>query len=291
MSICNIAVLQEFAINKKGKLLSTEYVNAHEKLLWQCNHEHQWLANWNNIKSGQWCPYCAGRNYSREQLLTFCIDYAASKSGYCLSTVYISNNTRMLWKCKENHIWEARWSSIKVGKWCPTCAKQSKPDISECCDFAKNKNGICLEISYVNAHHRMLWECSEKHQWKASWDGIKRGNWCPECASFKTEHKCKELLEQKLGFELKKTRFYYDVISRHKFYEFDGYNEKHKIAFEYHGYQHYIYPNRFHKTKEIYEKAKQRDLDKLQYAKENNIKLIIISYIEEKHLESYINSI
>ena len=30
--------------------------------------------------------------------------------------------------------------------------------------------------------------------------------------------------------------------------ELDGYNKKLKLAFEYDGYQHYIYPNKFHKS-------------------------------------------
>jgi hypothetical protein len=138
----------------------------------------------------------------------------------------------------------------------------------------------------------MLWKCKEGHQWEAKWTDIKNNNsWCPECASFKTEYKCKELLEQTFGFEFKKTRFYYANNNKHKYFEFDGYNKENKIAFEYHGYQHYIFPNFFQKTLEIHENAKQRDMDKVIYAKENNIKLIIIPYTEEKNLESYIKEI
>jgi hypothetical protein len=37
--------------------------------------------------------------------------------------------------------------------------------------------------------------------------------------------------------------------------------------------------------------AKQRDLDKIEYARENNIKLLIIPYTEEKNLEDYITNL
>ena len=64
------------------------------------------------------------------------------------------------------------------------------------------------------------------------------------------------------------------------YYEFDGYNEEHKIAFEYHGYQHYVYPNFFHKTEKDFLSNQERDKAKEEYCKENNIKLIIIPYTD-----------
>ena len=60
--------------------------------------------------------------------------------------------------------------------------------------------------------------------------------------------------------------------------EWDGYNKESKIAFEYQGYQHYEYPNYYHKTKTVFLKAQERDKLKEQYAKDNNIKLIIIPF-------------
>lgn len=61
--------MQKLAKEKNGKCLSTKYINAQTKLLWQCGHGHSWCAKPNNIKSGQWCPQCADSNrekYCRE---------------------------------------------------------------------------------------------------------------------------------------------------------------------------------------------------------------------------------
>ena len=283
----NITELQEYAINKGGKLVSTEYINNITKMLWECSEGHQWKACWNSINSGSWCPECAGKAKPDISELQ---QFASSKQGKLISIKYINNNTKLLWECSEGHQWKARWNSILTGKkWCPYCAGKAKPNIIELQEYASSKQGKLISTKYINNKENIIWECSEGHQWEARWDSIKNaGHWCPECSSFKTEYKCKELLEQKLGFEFKKTRFYYDKNNKHKFFEFDGYNDKHKIAFEYHGYQHYIFPNFFQKTKEEHEKAVQRDLDKINYVKENNIKLIIIPYTEEKNLEDYI---
>ena len=200
----------------------------------------------------------------------------------------------MLWQCTAKHNFLMTWSDVTVGHWCPECARISKSsNIEECHNFAKiQHNGKCLESVYVNSYTNMLWECEKGHQWAACWHNIRsRNSWCPKCASFKTEYKCKELLEIKLGLEFIKTRFYYDINNKRKFYEFDGYNKEHKVAFEYHGEQHYIYPNYWHKTLKIYEKAIKRDSDKVKYAEENNIKLIIIPYTENDRLEEYVKEL
>ena len=45
--------------NRGGKCLSSEYVNARTKLIWECNIGHTWRAIPANIKKGHWCPICA----------------------------------------------------------------------------------------------------------------------------------------------------------------------------------------------------------------------------------------
>ena len=139
MKKCNLEVCQEFALNKDGKLISTEYINALTKMSWECKEKHQWEANWNSVRQGSWCPYCA-------------------------------------WKVK-------------------------KCNITELQKFARSRSGKLVSIKYINSKTKMLWECEEGHQWEAKWTDIKNNNsWCPECASFKTELRCKELLEAKFGF-------------------------------------------------------------------------------------------
>lgn len=48
----------ELARKRKGECLSTEYINAHTKLMWKCVHGHEWEAKPNNIHQGKWCPKC-----------------------------------------------------------------------------------------------------------------------------------------------------------------------------------------------------------------------------------------
>jgi hypothetical protein len=165
----------------------------------------------------------------------------------------------------------------------------SKPDILENLQqYAINKGGLLLSTSYTNQKEKLEWQCEKGHIFNKSWDSVKYQNqWCPECASFNTENTVRKLLENKFGFDFKKTRF----ICGDQRLEFDGYNEEHKIAFEYQGYQHYIYPNRFHKTIEQFEKQQQNDRTKKQYCIENGIHLIEISHTEARRLKKYIDTL
>jgi hypothetical protein len=48
-----------------GRCVSSVYQNAHTKLIWRCSKGHDWPATYNHVKSGTWCPRCAGRGGSR----------------------------------------------------------------------------------------------------------------------------------------------------------------------------------------------------------------------------------
>jgi hypothetical protein len=56
----------DIAKQNKGKCLSKKYINSQTKLKWKCKEGHEWMAMPNNIKQGQWCPYC--KSYKSEQM-------------------------------------------------------------------------------------------------------------------------------------------------------------------------------------------------------------------------------
>ncbi len=49
------------AMKKNGKCLSLDITNTKERLLWECDKNHQWRTSFEKIKSGQWCPSCVIR--------------------------------------------------------------------------------------------------------------------------------------------------------------------------------------------------------------------------------------
>lgn len=71
--------------------------------------------------------------------------------------------------------------------------------------------------------------------------------------------------------------------------EIDCYNDQLKIGIEYHGKQHYVFPNRYHKRIEDFNEQKERDIEKLNICDENGVYLITVPYtIPINRIKSYI---
>lgn len=115
-----ITKIQQLLILKDGYLLSpfSDYINSGTKLQWKCNSGHTFSKNWNKIQQGQWCPFCAGRYVTIEDIQNIAIQ----KNGKCLSKYYNKCIDKLLWECAAGHQWEASFNSIKnSGSWCPYC--------------------------------------------------------------------------------------------------------------------------------------------------------------------------
>jgi len=53
----------------------------------------------------------------------------------------------------------------------------------ECCHkIAKERNGSCLSVKYVNSITKYEWRCKYGHVWNARYSDVARNGWCPECA-------------------------------------------------------------------------------------------------------------
>lgn len=52
--------IQEIAKNKGGYCLSETYLGSDNKLKFQCQSGHTWMATPHHLKNGSWCPYCSG---------------------------------------------------------------------------------------------------------------------------------------------------------------------------------------------------------------------------------------
>ena len=115
--------MQKIAGSRGGKCLSTVYKTSQEVLKWECAKGHVWSATPGNIKSGKWCPYCAGRApLTLEQMQ----EIANSRGGKCLSTEYKRCKDKLEWECSKGHRWFATAQSVKgtrkqKGTWCLEC--------------------------------------------------------------------------------------------------------------------------------------------------------------------------
>jgi len=180
--------LQEVALDRGGKCLSTEYRDWHGKLTWQCGKGHEWEAKALHIKNGNsWCPHC-----SRKVKLT--IDQmgqtAKSRGGKCLSRKYVNTFTKLLWQCEKGHTWKATPNKINSGQWCPhydcryrKVSEKLRADIKEMQELAKERNGKLLSTEYTNRYTPLTWQCDKGHVWESKPVGVIHSKtWCPVCA-------------------------------------------------------------------------------------------------------------
>ena len=61
--------MQALAKKRGGKCLSKKYVSSRTKLRWQCAQGHAWPATSASVRTGRWCPKCAGQKPGRRSLL------------------------------------------------------------------------------------------------------------------------------------------------------------------------------------------------------------------------------
>ena len=111
------------ANDKNGKLLSKQYINVDTTMNWQCKEGHNFRTRYGHILEGSWCKKCWGLN--NRLGLSECINWAKKLDGECLSIEYINKDTKMEWKCKEGHIWNATFGSLRsMNSWCPICSNK-----------------------------------------------------------------------------------------------------------------------------------------------------------------------
>jgi hypothetical protein len=192
-STTEIDVLRVLAAGKGGALLSTRYVNAVTPMEWRCEHGHTWRATPNSVKNnGTWCPTCADNCPDTLETMQ---QLASCHGGACLSTAYVNQATKLKWRCREGHEWEAIPRNVKnLGYWCPYCSglklwapgkNQSSARLAELAQIASQRGGKCLSATYHNSSEKLLWHCEHGHEWSASANNIKRGKWCPFCCGLR----------------------------------------------------------------------------------------------------------
>ena len=156
-----------------------------------------------------------------------------------------------------------------------------------------HSGGKCLSTEYKHCKSKLTYQCKKMHTWIATWNSVHRGSWCPICSKGLSERICKKLSEEVFGVIFApNVRFYYDINRKHKCYELDGYNEEHKLAFEYNGKQHYTYSPYFPQSEQDFLELQQRDINKAQWCKDNNITLIVVphiySYKDENKMKKFL---
>ncbi|MGV3632253.1 MAG: zinc-ribbon domain-containing protein [Bacteroidota bacterium] len=202
MSKYNLDFFRQLAFKKNGKCVSEEYNSKTEQLIFECQEEHRWIAYVSNILKGHWCRKCGAKHANdwKKDSIDIFQKIAHEKGGECYSDYYENQNTRLTLECSKGHVWSMKAAKVKRGYWCKVCAleiRRSKRYLQILEDvraIAKTKKGRLISNDYKTPTSKLLWECSEKHQWRSTANNIRLGHWCRKCALKKaTEHLKKDM--------------------------------------------------------------------------------------------------
>ena len=117
-------------------------------------------------------------------------------------------------------------------------------------------------------------------------------NGTPNYGRSKGETVCCQTLERhyKVPFRTERPSFLRNPATGRNL-ELDCYNSTMKVAVEYNGIQHYVFPNRFHKTESEFRDQVARDILKHNLCDEAGVFLITVPYkVHERDIPAYIYS-
>lgn len=167
-------------VKSKGGLLLSSYVKSSEKIKLQCAYQHTWMATPASVKSGHWCPVCAGKSSSaaKDKFLRI-----VQERGGMVLTNYTNNKTKVRVRCNNNHEWDVAPTDIIQGHWCAACAERCPKLAKEKLISTIEAKGGQLVGEYVSSNYKVTIRCAENHEWEAnSLDVTSGGTWCPVCA-------------------------------------------------------------------------------------------------------------
>lgn len=99
-------------------LLTIEYINSSQKLIYICPNGHEHVITWSNWQQGKRCPYCANNG---KPTIEFILS-GFEKEGYTLLTEEYKNAPQKLdCICPEGHEHTISWNSWQQGYRCLTC--------------------------------------------------------------------------------------------------------------------------------------------------------------------------
>ena len=282
-------------VNPHIKIIS-QYKNTNEKVLCKCMiDDYEWFATPNKLLHGRGCPKC-----KTQKLKTICVksnDEFVSQLKNVNSKVevvgeYINNRTPIKCRCKiDGYVWSPTPSNLLKGYGCPKCGNVERINHEE---FINRLNCVNHYIEvlerYINMSTKIACRCKKcSHQWSGVPASLLNGVGCPHCNISKGENTISDWLKRNdIKFTIhKKFENLLGVGGGNLSYDF--YLEDHNILIEYQGQFHDMTTTGNLQTQEQFEKQKEHDRRKREYAKQKNIELLEIWHWDFNNIEQILN--
>lgn len=271
------------------KLLSEDYINTTTPLLIQCECGEifeRTLKTINRKKSICKCDKCTRKHtnnakvkYSYKEVKSYIESF-----GYkLLSTEYTGCNYKLDIECPKHHIFNMDFLHFHDRKQrCPYCYGNAKSTQQEVEEYLKMFNYELLS-TYEGNNKPLTIKCPKNHITNTmTYARFKDGCRCIKCNESKGEKEIEKMLKKHNIQFIEQYRFndckFKNILS------FDFYLPQYNCCIEYDGEQHYKIKDWFGGLDGFVDRV-IRDTVKNEYCKNNNIRLIRISYLEFNNIE------
>ena len=186
-------------VSPNSKIKATEVIAGSEKkLLWICNSGHEWKATLGSRSKGAGCPYCSNKKIliGFNDLATTNQELAqevSSNSKIKATEVSAGSKKKLLWVCSKGHEWESTAAHRSEGNGCPYCSNQKL--LTGFNDLATTNPQLAKEVSPNSkikateattfSNRKILWQCSNGHEWEDEVNHRSNGRGCPYCSNKK----------------------------------------------------------------------------------------------------------
>lgn len=250
-----------------------------------------------HLERGQGCPKCSRiliGDKNRMSLEDF-IKRAKSIHGnrYSYEQVkYINSSTKVIITCPIHGDFDQTPTNHLKKHGCPACGGNKKADTAEFIEGAKKIHGDEYnydKVNYKNGQTKVTITCIYHGDFKQRPNNHLRGNGCPRCNMSKGQNKIEKYLKEKgIKYELE-YRFQECKNIRPLPYDFCiSINNKIGLI-EYQGEQHYEIIKFSNSNTQNREGIAERDEIKHNFAVEQKIPLLVISYKEYNEIEKILN--
>ena len=276
-------------------LLSKTYLKSNQELILKTNEGYKCVSTASSL-FGKFKPtiFIANNPYTIENIKLWCKLNDSSLS--LISKKYIDNRKDLKWRCNDcGETVYSNWGTVQSGSKCSYCTNRKvgktnclaiiNPELSEEWNVFKNGSLTPYDV-LAGTHIKVWWKCRNcNHEWETSPSKRHHCNrGCPLCRISRAELKVETFLKRiNIPFEFQKT-FSGLVGLGYGNLSYDFYLPQYNLLCECQG--------QFHDKKlyeeHDFERQKEHDRRKREYAKNNNIKLLEIWYWDFNNIEEII---
>lgn len=280
-----------------------EYIDSYTKVKIKClKHNVIFLQRPNNhIQGKTGCIECGKEkfyvscSFSTEEFVKQAIDIHGDRYDYSL-VAYVDWKTKVKIVCRKHGVFEQQPLNHKQGQGCPECQSEnaslrlrsSKNEFVEKAMKVHNNLYLYDDVIYTRNSTKVLITCHLHGNFSQTPASHLRGSGCPKCNLSKGELKIKLFLDS-IGIKYE-TGKKFDGCKCKRLLPFDFYIPDLNLAIEFDGRQHFrdvdFGGNRDDK---YFNDIKIRDTIKTEFCKNQGIKLVRVSYLEFRQIETILS--